>query len=285
MSEKMTCSVCGYPNNDIAEICENCGASMSNGASEVVEPEAEQKNEAKKTSASPPVVQKKPTAAKTKNKGGQKSTPSTVAQNRRPMQSEFLVRDGMMRIQMKTWQFFGFSLLGFAIIVLVILYLVDSGTPGSAPVQTMPQQQMPTGPSISEIEKAQEQVAANPNNPNAVLALSHLLHDSNMFDQAVSNYRRYLEMVPDNPDARVDLGICLHALGEDEAAITEMRTAVDNNPKHQLGHFNLGIVSLSIGDSSAAKAWLQRTVELDAANPIGQRAATLITEISSDAVQ
>ncbi|MDX9758767.1 MAG: tetratricopeptide repeat protein [Bacteroidota bacterium] len=133
-------------------------------------------------------------------------------------------------------------------------------------------------PDMQRLTETRAAMEANPDNPDALLAYSHALHDSGMPAQAIVQYKRYLEFRPDDPDARVDLGICYFETKDYATAITEMERAVAKSPDHQLGNYNLGIVNLNAGNKDKAREWFEKARDLDPSTPHGQNAAQLLRE-------
>ncbi len=291
MSGKLICQVCGFPNESAVENCENCGEPIrpaDTGTSEpVVEtPTVTQPDERPSSriidppSTAQPPVQTKARASKSQPKPQQQQKPT--GGKRPPMQPGISVIDGYMRIQMKVWHagIFGTALL-IVIIITIFSYFGNSDTVAPSQSAAMQQQQQHATPSLAQIDEAKKRVAENPGDPKALLALSHTLHDANMFDQAIATYKQYLEIEPGNPDARVDLGVCYYSLGRYDDAIKEMKTAIDEAPGHQLGHFNLGIVTLAKGDTAEAAEWFRKSIDIDPEATVAQNAMSLLGQISS----
>ena len=131
---------------------------------------------------------------------------------------------------------------------------------------------------LARLDATREAAEANPDSPDALLAYAHALHDSGMPEQAIVQYKRYLEFVPDNPDARVDLGICYFETKDYATAIAEMEQAVAGHPDHQLGNYNLGIVNLNAGNKDKAREWFEKARDIDPASPHGQNASQLLEQ-------
>lgn len=159
--------------------------------------------------------------------------------------------------------------------VLAASMLPSGGTTAPGSGETA---QQGAQPDLQRLNSAREAAEANPDNPDALLAYANALHDADMNDQAIVQYRRYLEFVPDNPDARVDLGICYFEKKDYATAITEMETAVAKHPDHQLGNYNLGIVNLNAGNKDKAREWFEKARDLDPTSPHGINAAQLLKE-------
>jgi cytochrome c-type biogenesis protein CcmH/NrfG len=132
-------------------------------------------------------------------------------------------------------------------------------------------------PMIEELEK---KVAANPSDHESLLKLANLLHDSRMYEKAISRYEEYLQHYPDDANARVDLGICYFDLDKLEEAKRQIHRALQVEPGHVLAHFNMGIVYLRQRDLKTANEWFRKTIELDPTGPAGRRAKEFLAEHS-----
>lgn len=133
-------------------------------------------------------------------------------------------------------------------------------------------------PDLQRLNSARDAAEANPDNPEALLVYANALHDADMNDQAIVQYKRYLEFVPDNPDARVDLGICYFERKDYATAISEMEIAVAKHPDHQLGNYNLGIVNLNAGNKDKAREWFEKARDINPTSPHGINAIQLLKE-------
>lgn len=126
---------------------------------------------------------------------------------------------------------------------------------------------------ISELE---EKIKLNPEDHKTLLELAHLKNDSGLYEQAIINYKSYLELHPDDADARIDMGVCYFQLRNYESAKMEMLKALEYSPKHQIGHLNLGVVTLSAGNLEESKEWFKKTIEIDPASDVAKRAEELL---------
>jgi len=245
------CPVCGHSNKPGNKFCESCGARLS----------------------------KDRAAASPGGAGGR-------SQNK-PSRQQPAENAGGAKRKFEPWPF----VAGFAVIALVA-YLVytevsgDGRQPVASKSSVPPVQSMPAVPPIEPFEKA---VAANPDDPNALLQLANVLHDNRAFGRAIETYKMYLAKVPKNSDARVDMGICYFQLAQEDSinagrlfplALQEMETAYKANPNHQPAAFNLGIVNLNIGNLQESNKWFKRAVELNKNSDLGARAQRILDQHS-----
>jgi Flp pilus assembly protein TadD len=138
-------------------------------------------------------------------------------------------------------------------------------------------------PTLEQVDALRRAAEANPADMNAQLRYANILHDAMLLDQAIAQYKQYLEKVPEDVNARVDLGICYFEQEKYSEAIAEMEAALKHEPDHQLGNYNLGIVNYNAGNIAVAKDWFIRARNINPASPQGQNAARILQEIESAA--
>ncbi|MBI3586871.1 MAG: tetratricopeptide repeat protein [Ignavibacteriales bacterium] len=134
---------------------------------------------------------------------------------------------------------------------------------------------------VSQIEEMEKQVAATPNDAQAIVKLANFLQDNRFYDKALKYYKSYLEKNPKDTNARVDFGICYFDLGKLDEAQQQMELALKTDPKHPMAHFNLGIVNLRAGKIKEANEWFKRTVALDPNSNVGQQAQQFLDQHSN----
>jgi lipoprotein NlpI len=167
---------------------------------------------------------------------------------------------------------------GGAVIILIIILstgVFDSPkvNPSSIPPQTGSGINLGNVQLINELE---EKIKLNPEDHKSLLELAHLKNDSGLFEQAIINYKAYLELHPDDADARIDMGVCYFNLRDFENAKNEMLKALEYSPKHQIGHLNLGVVTLSAGNLAESKEWFNKTIDIDPTTDVAKRAEELL---------
>ncbi len=136
-----------------------------------------------------------------------------------------------------------------------------------------------SGVSLSNIGKINElktKLERNPKDAETILELANLENDSGMYQQAVSDYEKYLKYDPKNADVLVDLGTCYYNLSDFQKAMASMKEALKYNPRHQIAHLNLGIVNLALGNLKASMKWLQEAVKIDSSSEAGKRAEEIL---------
>ena len=70
--------------------------------------------------------------------------------------------------------------------------------PGNAPVANTStnQNSVVDLSSVQKINDLEAVVKQNPNDSKSILDLAHLKNDAGMFEQAIANYKQYLNLVP-----------------------------------------------------------------------------------------
>lgn len=79
-----------------------------------------------------------------------------------------------------------------------------------------------------------------PNSPIARYNLGVLRYNAQNLDEAISEYRRAIQLDPKLPNAHGNLGIALYGQGKLDEAISEYRLAIQHDPKFANAHDNLG---------------------------------------------
>jgi tetratricopeptide (TPR) repeat protein len=96
------------------------------------------------------------------------------------------------------------------------------------------------------------------------------------YAEAIPLYQRVIELDPGAPDAYNDLGLALHYSGQSEAALATLRTGTTKDPEFQRIWLTLGFVSAQAGDAASARESLQKALDLDPDNSIGQEATRIL---------
>ena len=244
---QITCEVCGERNPQGARICGSCGARLPGAVARRAEAKSGRKPRKKQDLR----------ASRDRARSGRRFEP---------------------------WQIVS----AVAVLVLVAYFVSSEVSRDRAGMESRPPQGgAAPGMSSPDVAPFEQAVEENPGDPQALLKLANVLHDSKDFPRAIEFYKKYLEIEADNPDARVDLGICyfelaradtIHGGAFYEAAIQEMETVFKQHPTHQHAAFNLGIVHLTFGDLKESNRWFRRAVEVDASSDLGVRAKHLLEQ-------
>ena len=102
-----------------------------------------------------------------------------------------------------------------------------------------------------------------PDDARTLLNLGVALADVGDFGGAIESYRKSLAADPAQPLAHVNWGIALEALGDTAGAVTAFRRAITVDPNEPLAYFNVGVVSLARGFGRDAMEPLAQAAALD----------------------
>ena len=106
--------------------------------------------------------------------------------------------------------------------------------------------------------------------------------DSNRFDQAITAYKKSLELDPDNANVWTDMGVMYRRNGQPEKAIEAFNKAIEIDAKHEKSRFNKGVVLMhDLGDSEGAlSAWVGLTeINPFAKTPDGRTVIELVNSL------
>jgi uncharacterized membrane protein YvbJ len=173
--------------------------------------------------------------------------------------------------------------VGLGILAILMFVLYSSGVFDTVPSGQINRETAQTGTSsgvnlanMQRINELENQLKANPEDAHLLLDLAHLKNDSGLYENAILDYRKYLQTHEDDADARIDMGVCYYNLRQYDQAKAEMQKALEYKPDHQIGHLNLGIVNLASGNLEESKKWLNKAVSLNPNNEIGRKAQELL---------
>jgi len=172
-----------------------------------------------------------------------------------------------------------FGIFGGGAIIILIIILTTGVFDSTKVTSTPPPVQTGSGVNMQNfqlINELEAKLKLNPEDHKTLLELAHLKNDSGLFEQAIVNYKSYLEHHPDDADARIDMGVCYFNLRDFENAKKEMMKALEYAPRHQIGHLNLGVVTLSAGNLAESKDWFKKAIEIDPNTEAAKRAEELL---------
>jgi tetratricopeptide (TPR) repeat protein/DNA-directed RNA polymerase subunit RPC12/RpoP len=129
---------------------------------------------------------------------------------------------------------------------------------------------------VNQINTLKDDIEKNPADKDKILQLANLENDSGFFEQAITYYKKYLDLSPDDADVLVDMGVCYYNLQNYKEAVAKMTEALKYNPKHQVAHLNLGIVNLAMGNIEKSREWLEKTIKIDSTSEAGKRAKEIL---------
>lgn len=172
-----------------------------------------------------------------------------------------------------------------------IVFSVYQG-PSEAPVATQPPMQAPAGgpggamtqEQASQIMSLEKELASNPKNADALVALGNIWYDNNKPKKAIEAYEKYLAIRPNDSNVLTDLGVMYRRVGQPEKAISSFDKAIAADPRHEVSYFNKGIVYFfDLNDKAKGlKAW-EDLVAIDpgAQAPDGKLVSQMIKDLKA----
>jgi len=134
----------------------------------------------------------------------------------------------------------------------------------------------------ARVQELQQQVASNPKDVNAVIQLGNTYFDAERWDDAITWYRKAIELDPKNADASTDLGVSLYYSNRADEALAQFEHSLKISPTHTKTLLNKGIV-LAFGkqDLRGAAAEWEKVVTLAPNSPEGQAARRALEGIAA----
>ena len=162
--------------------------------------------------------------------------------------------------------FLGF-LVGFLLTYLLVRQR-DLGPIIIRDVATMQQQSRDSEVNTRAFERLQEEIAANPNNFQALVQMGNMNFDSQNYLESAEYYSRALKLRPDNVSVSTDLGTALYYSNQIEAAVAAFERSLSINPTHPQTLFNMGVVLLEErNDKDGAIELWERLIQTNADYP------------------
>lgn len=163
----------------------------------------------------------------------------------------------------------------------------STGAPGQGPASSG----MPLQEDMSRVEQLQQQLQADPDNPDLILQLAHASYDlaqqvpnpagaRPVWIQARDLYTRYVEMRPQDPELPnilSDLGVSYQELGEFDQALEIFRRVQGMAPDHWQSLYNQVVVlAFSKKEIDEAMKVLVELQRVQPNNPDVQRLAAAV---------
>jgi tetratricopeptide (TPR) repeat protein len=114
---------------------------------------------------------------------------------------------------------------------------------------------------------AEEILAAEPENLEAILLHARSFRARGLLEQAQQAYRRALVLAPACAEAWLDLGVCHHLAGDDLWARIYFRFAVELDPDHADVWNEFAVVDIALGNYEKAEEALENAVARNPALP------------------
>lgn len=134
----------------------------------------------------------------------------------------------------------------------------------------------------ARIDSLRARVDAAPDDADRIVELARLLHDGHRPDEAVSLYRRALELVPDRAEVTYDLAAALAAQGDWDGATDVLRRRLDDAPDDAVALYDLGAVRANAGDPDGARRWFAQAVSAASDGALRARAQEALDRLGGD---
>lgn len=144
-----------------------------------------------------------------------------------------------------------------------------SSAPGSADA--------PTQAALPQLTEAE--VAKLPKDFGKLVEQGNHYFDHQQFHDAMTLYRKALEIDSTASDVRTDYAACLNFLGDFEAAKKQLEKVLAGNPNHAVATFNLGVVWLNLGDHQKAREFWNKYLTLDPASPRADQVKKMLSQL------
>lgn len=134
---------------------------------------------------------------------------------------------------------------------------------------------------FQEKERAiQGLLASTPKNPALIAELGDLYFEREMFEKAIAEYVKALELAPYDTDTYNDLGLAYYYTGNYELSVEQLEKGTKQDPNFQRLWLSLGYVHASSGVNERAIAALKKAIEINGDNSVGQEAKRILGVIT-----
>ena len=89
-----------------------------------------------------------------------------------------------------------------------------------------------------------------------------VLYNKKKYDEAITEFKKALELNPNHYDAHYHLGISYYAKGSIDASIVELKKAIEINPKEPRAHYNIAFAYVAKEEVNNAIPEYQKAIEL-----------------------
>jgi tetratricopeptide (TPR) repeat protein len=132
------------------------------------------------------------------------------------------------------------------------------------------------------IEELKAAVKANPGSPELLIRLGDAYFEATKFSDAVTAYKKALDLKPDDPFILNNIGLATHYMGNSAEGLKFVDDAIKKDPYQQRIWLTKGfILSYGLGDlAGAASAW-EKAVAINPDSQVGKAAADYLAKIRS----
>ncbi|HSW64849.1 MAG TPA: tetratricopeptide repeat protein [Dissulfurispiraceae bacterium] len=118
-----------------------------------------------------------------------------------------------------------------------------------------------------EVMQAQNQVNAQPGNPEAYMSLGKAYDASRLYGQAVDAYRHAIRLDPGKFDGHINLGLAAYRAGRYREAVNAYESALRLQSQSVATLIKLGAAYLILGEYSYAVSALKKAAAIEPKNP------------------
>lgn len=90
--------------------------------------------------------------------------------------------------------------------------------------------------------------------------LANVKQDQKIYQKAIDNYKRALDINPSRSNARTDMAVAYYNLGMSDIAIRELNKVIGKDPNFYQAYFNLGYIYQANNDPARAKDYYSKVV-------------------------
>jgi tetratricopeptide (TPR) repeat protein len=124
-----------------------------------------------------------------------------------------------------------------------------------------------------------EELGVDTSNSQSLARLGDDFFENRNYKQAIEIYKKVLEIAPNDTDTFNDLGLAYHYTGNSYLAEEALMKGIGTNPEYQRIWLSLGYVLMSVGKSDQARPVLQKVLDMDPDNEIGQEAIKMLGQL------
>lgn len=124
-----------------------------------------------------------------------------------------------------------------------------------------------------------EKLNVDRKDPQALALLADQYFDSRDYAQAAEIYKQVIQLNPTDTDSYNDLGLAYHYTNRSALALDVLKKGTTVDPSFQRIWLSYGFVLLSTGQAADARIALNRVIELNSENDVGQEAQRMLGRI------
>ena len=147
---------------------------------------------------------------------------------------------------------------------------VDPNVPTQLPASNGAAAAEPPAPPVdmARVKELTDKIKQNPGDFDSIVELGNIDFDQKNYDDAISLYKKALEIRPDVLNVRTDMGTAMFYLNRYDDAIATFQDVLKKDPKNAQALFNLGVCMLhGKNDPKRALEYWEKLVETNPDHP------------------